>query len=328
MSSIFGGSKDAPEPPKPVATSGPPSHPPPPAPVSKPTTSDTGASLRGTSTSVSSFEPKTTTTTSSSSNGSPSAFPVKNTPQWYSPKKTSPESITGTMATTKTTDYKSASSTPKTSSLSSQDSLGQASRTGSTTSAVSPIVSGYSSMSQTSLDKSFTSHIPDTKTENRMPFSTITTQASTHEVPRNQSVIPTSSSYRKQGSSESSYTPPPSTIDKIKDIHAPLTRKDSSDSDLIFGDKGPEFYRSKYAYSTYSSTNKSSDMDVIFSASIDKRSSIESDHSFRSNSRDSSSDHARNTSSYRGIQNPMFQDYDSGTSNKPSHDEDDDFDLK
>lgn len=107
----------------------------------------------------------------------------------------------------------------------------------------------------------------------------------------------------------------------------------------MFGGKDADFYRSKYAYSTYTSTNKSSDMDVIFSASIDKRSSIESsDNSYRSNitslsdSRDlpdsGTSTHRNTASSYRGIQNPMFQDYDSGTSTKPSNDEDDEYDLK
>lgn len=153
-------------------------------------------------------------------------------------------------------------------------------------------------------------------------------------------MIPTSSVYRSQTSTEPSYTPPVSAVDKIKEIHAPLSRKDSSDSDLIFGGKDAEFYRSKYAYSTYTSTNKSSDMDVIFSASIDKRSSIEStaDTSTRTNtnsfsgSRDSdyntntSTPSYRNPSSYKGIQNPMFQDFDSGK--KFNNDDEDEYDLK
>uniref|UniRef100_A0A336M5N4 CSON012491 protein n=1 Tax=Culicoides sonorensis TaxID=179676 RepID=A0A336M5N4_CULSO len=326
LSSIFG-SKDLPESPKPVATTGPPSHPPPPAPTSTTATSnDTSASATSRGTPVSSFETTKTsiTTQQHGSTTSSSTFPTRDQPQWYSPKKSVPDpTVTSTLS-----DIKSTTSTPKTSSLSSQDS-----RTGSITSTVSPVVNGYSSMS--SLDKSTNSIT--TKEEPRMPFSTISTQSSTYDMPRNQVVIPTPSTYRSQSSTEQSYTPPPSAIEKVKDFHKPLSRKDSSDSELIFGGKDAESFRSKYAYSTYTSTNKSSDMDVIFSSSIDKRSSMDSNTSNNSysGSRDSTDFNTsyRNPSSYRGIQNPMFQDYDTGASvekksTSRSHDDDDEFDLK
>lgn len=143
-------------------------------------------------------------------------------------------------------------------------------------------------------------------------------------------------------------TVPSSTADSVKREDRPLSRKNSSDAELIFGDKSADFYRNKYAYSGYTGPGRSTDVDVIFGKSGPGTDGAESrTNSYKSNtsfsmsgdsdfslSRDKDfSDRARN---FEGIENPVFEDYaspknltsTSSSSKRWSRDDDDDYDLK
>lgn len=346
LSSIFG-SKDIPDSPKPVAPGGPPSHPPPPAPVGEASKSTSQAQLASSTnsnrgTDVSSFESRIEAqqkasfiASSSSSTTVFSSFPTTERPQWYSPKKTVPEPLL---------EQKSDTSTPKTSSLSSQDSISQiGSSRGSFTSNVSPVVSGYSSMSQSSLDKSSTFVTSATIEKDTISYSSsIITQASIEskaEIPKNQTIIPSSSTMRT-GKSESSYIPEvASSINKAPISAAKTLTRMNSDADIIFGDQPLDFYKSRVGFTTQSSTDRKS---------TEPTSSFDSQYSYKSNTSlagntdtkttvDVSSRIGAASRQYEGIQNVAFQDFDSPTTKITTQsskswtsrqNDDDEYDLK
>lgn len=134
-------------------------------------------------------------------------------------------------------------------------------------------------------------------------------------------------SIRQDSSGYSSSTAEtPKSIDSNTEIgrstSASLSRKNSSDTELLFGDKPAEYYRNKYAYSTYTSQGKSSDVDVMFGGNSSSAAETGSrDYGYKSNS------------SIEGISNPVFREsFESSSgaiSKRRSRDsDDDDFDLK
>jgi hypothetical protein len=114
-----------------------------------------------------------------------------------------------------------------------------------------------------------------------------------------------------------------------------LSRKGSSDAELLFGEKTAEFYRSKYAYSGYTSQGKSTDIDVIFGGSSSSISSATGaiKSSFDSPAASTTKYNKSNTSGDQGISNPVFKDsFDTASSTgaiskRWSRDEDD-YDLR
>lgn len=276
---------------------------------------------------------------------------------------------TGVTATT-ATDYTvgtTTSVTPKTSSLSSQDSFTQGGSSRGSISSTTAIVSGYSSMS--SMSAASSAALSDNKPSSigggnssilasgpiTMTGTTVTSYERTGSItgatPRTNtsSFDSTTSSSAATGGTVRSYlpssvavtsVPTSSVLEDIKRHDRPLSRTNSTDAELIFGDKPADFYRSKYAYSGYTSQGRGSvsDTDATFGKSVDSYKSntnsfsISGDSDFGSSSRDKDfSDRAR---LFEGIENPVFQDYNSPvtktSSSKPrwAHDDDDDYDLK
>lgn len=155
------------------------------------------------------------------------------------------------------------------------------------------------------------------------------------------------SSTISQSSSGVASAVPSSAVDNREERS--LSRKNSTDAELIFGDKPAQFYRNKYAYSGYTSQGRSSDVDVIFGKSVPPTGGADSrTNSYKSNTSFSMSgdsdyslsrdkDFNERSRNFEGIENPVFEDYASpknvtstSSSSKPrwSRDDDDDYDLK